>query len=82
MIGQLPIERVTPGSVVETVEVDYAGHLQIMYGMVRKSVIVKAYVCVFVSLSVKAVHLGAVSDLTSEVLGNSNEILLTGRLYI
>ena len=46
MMGQLPIERVTPGSVVETVKVDYAGPLQIMYGMVRKSVIVKAYICV------------------------------------
>jgi len=29
-------------------------------------VTVKAYICVFVSLAVKAVHLEAVSDLTSE----------------
>ncbi len=35
------------------------------YGYVRKPTIVKAYVCVFVSLSVKAVHLELVSDLTS-----------------
>ena len=66
MMRQLPIECVTPGSVFEKVGVDYAGPLQIKYGMVRKPVIVKAYVCVFVSLSVKAVHLEAVSDLTSE----------------
>lgn len=66
MLGQLPIERVTPGSVFEKVGVDYAGPLQVKYGMVRKPVTVKAYVCVFVSLSVKAVHLEAVSDLTSE----------------
>ena len=66
MMGQLPIERVTPGSVFKKVGVDYAGPLKIKYGMVRKPVIVKAYVCVFVSLSVKAVHLEAVSDLTSE----------------
>ena len=66
MMGQLPIERMTPGSVFEKVGVDYAGPFQIKYGMVRKPVIVKAYVCVFVSLSVKAVHLEAVSDLTSE----------------
>ena len=35
-------------------------------GHVCKPTIVKAYVCVFVSLSVKGVHLELVSDLTSE----------------
>ena len=34
--------------------------------MVRKPITVKTYICVFVSLAVKAVHLEAVSDLTSE----------------
>ena len=38
----------------------------VKYGMVRKTTTVKAYVCVFVSLAVKAVHLEAVSDLTTE----------------
>ena len=46
--------------------VDYAGPLYIKYGYVRKPTVVKAYMCVFVSLSVKAVHLELVSDLTSE----------------
>ena len=45
---------------------DYAGPVKVKYGMVRKPTIVKAYICVFVSLSVKAVHLEAVTDLTSE----------------
>ena len=40
-----------------------AGH---KYGHVRKPIIVKTYICVFVSLSVKAIHLELVSDLTSE----------------
>ena len=66
MLGQLPAERVTPGAVFERVGVDYAGPLLVKYGTVRKPVILKAYICVFVSLSVKAVHLEAVSDLTSE----------------
>ena len=63
---QLPIERVTPDIVFEKDGVDYAGPFLIKYGMVRKPTIVKAYLCIFVSLSVKAVHLEAVSDLTSE----------------
>ena len=32
-MGQLPNERVTPGAVVEKVGVDYAGPLQVKYGM-------------------------------------------------
>ena len=66
MLGQLPSERVTPGAVFQKVGVDYAGPLQVKHGMVCKPVIVKAYICLFVSLAVKAVHLEAVSDLTSE----------------
>ena len=66
MLGQLPIERTTPDSVFEKVGIDYAGPFYIKYGSVRKPTIVKGYVCIFVSLSVKAVHLELVSDLTSE----------------
>ncbi len=66
MLGQLPIERVTPGTVFDNVGVDYAGPVLVKYGYVRKPVIVKTYVCVFVSLTVKAVHLELVSDLTSD----------------
>ena len=66
MLDQLPLERVTPGSVFEKVGVDYAGPFQIKYGFVRKPTIVKAYICIFVSLSVKSVHLELVSDLTTD----------------
>ena len=66
MLGQLPIERVTPDLVFEKVGVDYAGPVYTKYGSTRKPTIVKTYICVFVSLSVKAVHLELVSDLTTE----------------
>ena len=73
MLGQLPPERVTPGSVFENVGVDdmpsgvvYVGPFYIKYGSVRKPTIVKSYACIFVSLSVKAVHLESVSDLTTD----------------
>lgn len=62
-MGQLPMERVTPDSIFENVGV---GPLYVKYGSVRKPTVLKSYVCVFVSLSVKAVHLELVSDLTTE----------------
>lgn len=65
MLGQLPIECITPGPVFEKIGVDYAGPVLIKYGHVRKPSIVKAYICVFVSPTVKAVHLELVTDLTS-----------------
>ena len=65
-LGQLPPERLTPDAVFNRTGIDYAGPVLIKYGHVRKPVIVKSYVCVFVSLNVKAVHLELVSNLTSE----------------
>lgn len=65
-VGQLPKERVSPGRVFEKIGVDYAGPILLKLGKVRKPTVVKAYVCVFVCLSVKAVHLELVSDLTTE----------------
>ncbi len=66
MMGQLPVDRITPGIVFEKVGIDYAGPVYVKYGPVRKPTIVKSYICVFVSLAVKAVHLELVSDLTSQ----------------
>ncbi len=65
-MGQLPPQRITPDIVFENVGVDYAGPLHLKRGSVRKPTSVKSYVCVFVSMSVKAVHLELVSDLTTE----------------
>ena len=66
MLGQLPIERTTPGPVFDTTGVDYAGPVYLKSGSVRKPTIIKAYISVFVSLTVKAVHLELVSDLTTD----------------
>ena len=66
MMGQLPMERITPDAVFDKVGIDYAGPVYIKQGSVRKPTILKAYVSVFVSLSVQAVHLELVSDLTTE----------------
>ena len=65
ILGQLPFEPITPGPVFNTAGVDYAGPFLIKYGHTRKPTIVKSCVCVFVSLTVKAVHVELVSGLTS-----------------
>ena len=52
LMGQLPAERITPDAVFSQVGVDYAGPVYLKQGSVRKPNIVKAYICVFVSLSV------------------------------
>ena len=66
VMGQLPPVRITPGIVLEHVGLDYAGPLYLKRGSVRKPTILKSYVCVFVSMSVKAVHLELVSDLSTD----------------
>ena len=65
-MGQLPPERVNPGSIFDKTGVDYAGPLLLKLGHTRKPTVVKAYICLFISLAVKAVHLEAVSELTTE----------------
>ena len=65
-MGQLPKERLTPAPVFSNVGVDYAGPLLLKTGHTRKPVLKKAYVCVFVCLAVKAIHLELVTELTTE----------------
>ncbi len=65
LMGQLPLERITPVIVFQNVGIDYAGPVLLKLGRVRKPTVVKAYICVFVAMSIKAVHLEVVSDLTS-----------------
>ena len=66
MMEQIPSERLTPGSVFNEVGVDYAGPVDVKYEFVRERTVVKAYIAMFVCLSVKAVHLELVPDLTTE----------------
>ena len=66
ILGQLPAEHLTPDSVFDRVGLDYAGPFILKYGSIRKPTFVKAYICLFVSLSIKAVHLELASDLTTD----------------
>ena len=66
LMGQLPSARVTAGHPFSTTGVDYAGPFQIKLGRVRRPVMVKAYLAIFVCLATKAAHIEVVSDATTE----------------
>ena len=65
LLGQLPRERLEPGFVFDQVGVDSAGPILTKSGSKRKPIITKGYICVFVSFSVKAVHIEPVTELTT-----------------
>ena len=65
LLGQLPPDRLSPGPVFDRVGVDYTGPIMVKSGSPRKPFVTKAYVCMFVSFTVKAVHLEPVSELTT-----------------
>ncbi|XP_062710660.1 uncharacterized protein LOC134288796 [Aedes albopictus] len=65
LMGDLPMERVTPAPVFLRVGVDYCGPFNVRQAS-RKAAPIKCYLCVFVCLVVKAVHIEMVADLTTE----------------
>ena len=79
--GTIAIERVSSDLIFSKVGVDYAGPFLIKLGPTRRPTIVKVYTCLFVSLSVKAVHIEVIiqSDdcslpwLSEEICGTARE---------
>lgn len=66
IMGDLPAERVTYADAFVNVGVDYAGPFKVTPMRRRGQMPVKAYICIFVCLSTKAVHIEIVCDLTSQ----------------
>ncbi|XP_045509320.1 uncharacterized protein LOC123704888 [Colias croceus] len=66
MMGQLPTVRVTSHRPFSKTGVDYAGPIAIRATKGRGHHATKGYICVFVCMSTKAVHLEVVSDMTAE----------------
>ena len=77
--GSTSMRRVTPDSVFDRVGIDYVGPVYLKYGSICKPTVVKAYICVFVSLSVKAVHFELVSNLTSDAFVATLRRFITSR---
>ncbi|XP_048479524.1 uncharacterized protein LOC125488579 isoform X1 [Plutella xylostella] len=67
LMGSLPASRVTSTNrAFVRVGVDFAGPIDVKLSRVRRSVIGKGYICVFVCFTTKAIHLELASDLTTD----------------
>nr|XP_034195313.1 uncharacterized protein LOC117611471 [Osmia lignaria] len=65
LMGPLPIERITPRRPFLSTGVDYAGPVKLRTSPGRGHKSYKGYIALFICLSTRAIHLEAVSDLTS-----------------
>ena len=65
LMGDLPPDRVLPNPPFLKTGMDYAGPFKVKIHQIRSARVVNVYLCVFVCLCVKAVHLEVVHDLTT-----------------
>ena len=67
MMGDLPTGRSKTGQPAFTdTGMDFAGPFSIRQGHTRRPVKIEAYICIFICLATKAVHLEVTSDLSTE----------------
>lgn len=65
LMGNLPNVRTNPISIFSNVGVDYAGPFLVKDRLTRCAKQIKVYICLFICLSTKAVHLEMVTELTT-----------------
>ena len=65
-MGDLPKARITTSRPFLNVAIDYAGPFDLKASKTRTNKVIKGYVCLFVCLATKAVHIEVISDLTSD----------------
>ncbi|XP_041989097.1 uncharacterized protein LOC121740468 [Aricia agestis] len=66
IMGELPTQRITPDFPFNSVGIDMAGPFYIVNRKGRGAKLLKCYLCLFVCLRYKCLHLEAISDLTKE----------------
>ncbi|XP_065356376.1 uncharacterized protein LOC135950776 [Calliphora vicina] len=66
MMGNLPSVRLKPSRPFKHSGVDYAGPITIKQSTARNSVTTKGYICLFVCMVTKALHLEAVTSLSTD----------------
>ncbi|XP_055714219.1 uncharacterized protein LOC129808464 [Phlebotomus papatasi] len=65
-MGNLPTVRVRQARPFINTGCDFAGPFTLRASKLRKAVLVKGYLCLFICMATKAVHLEVVSDLTTD----------------
>ncbi|KAJ8713647.1 hypothetical protein PYW07_014017 [Mythimna separata] len=65
IMGNLPSSRLHTDYVFANTAVDYAGPVMILNRKGRGSRLIKSYLCIFICLAIKAVHIELVTDLSS-----------------
>ncbi|XP_046961242.1 uncharacterized protein LOC124530918 [Vanessa cardui] len=66
LMGSLPQHRVTSCRPFQKVGMDFAGPIQVKNSRVRKAIVSKGYVCIYVCFVTKAIHLELTSDLSTD----------------
>ncbi|XP_017493372.1 PREDICTED: uncharacterized protein LOC108381464, partial [Rhagoletis zephyria] len=66
LMGNLPPVRLIPARPFLHSGVDYAGPIDIRQSSLRNAKVSKGYICIFVCMVTKAIHLEAVSSLTTD----------------
>ena len=66
MMGELPRSRVVPARCFLRVGVDFGGPVYLKQGQRRNASLIKAYICLFVCMATKAIHLELVSNLSTD----------------
>lgn len=66
LMSDLPSIRVNRARPFENVGLDYAGPVNIKQSRIRRTLITKGYICVFVCMATKALHLELVSNMTTK----------------
>jgi hypothetical protein len=66
IMASLPEDRLTQTRPFALCGTDYTGHIEIKSGLTRNSKVTKAYICLFICFSTKAIHLELVTSLCIE----------------
>lgn len=66
LMGQLPEVRLKPSKPFKSAGVDYCGPINIRFSPGRGSKAYKGYICLFICMVTRAIHIETVSDLTSK----------------
>ena len=66
LMGELPKSRLSPTRPFTSTGIDYAGPFNVKFGKGRGNKSTKAWICLFVCFTTRAIHLELVSELTVE----------------